>query len=88
MNKSELVKAVATSAELTQQEAGRALDAAFEVITGQLKAKNTVSITGFGTFEARERKAREGRNPATGAPVQIKAKTSAAWKPAAALKDL
>ena len=88
MNKSELVKAVASEADMTQADAGKAIDATIDVITGALKSNEQVAITGFGTFVARHREAREGRNPATGAPVKIAAKTSATWKPAAALKDL
>ncbi len=88
MNKSELVKAVAADAELTQADAGRALDATINVITSQLKKGEPVAIAGFGTFESKHRKAREGRNPKTGAPVPIAAKNTAAFKPSQTLKDL
>ncbi len=88
MNKSDLVKAVANESGLTQTQAGEALDATFKVIEASLKKNEKIAITGFGTFEARRREAREGRNPRTGETVKIAARTSAAWKPAAALKEL
>lgn len=88
MNKSELVKAVATKSGLTQSQANEALDAALDVITETMKSGDQVAITGFGTFAPKHREAREGRNPRTGEAVQIAAKTSATWKPATALKAL
>jgi DNA-binding protein HU-beta len=88
MNKSELVKAVASKSGMTQTQASDALDATIDVITDALKQGDQVAVTGFGTFVAKHRPARKGRNPRTGAEVQIAAKTSAAWKPSSALKDL
>lgn len=88
MNKAELVKAVADSAELSQTEAGRAVDAVIDVITNALKKGDSVAIAGFGTFAAKHRKAREGRNPRTGETVKIPAKTSGAFKAGSRLKDL
>jgi DNA-binding protein HU-beta len=88
MNKSELVKAVAAKSGMTQTQASDALDATIDVITDALKKDDQVAITGFGTFVAKHRPARDGRNPRTGETVKIAAKTSAAWKPSAALKDL
>ena len=88
MNKSELVKAIADQADLTQADAGRALDAFIDTVTGSLKKRESVAIAGFGTFAAKERKAREGRNPRTGEKVQIAAKTSGAFKAGSTLKDL
>lgn len=88
MNKGELTKAVAEAADLSQAEAGRAVDAVFEAISGAVKKREQVAIAGFGTFAAKTRAAREGRNPATGETIQIAEKTSAAFKPASALKDL
>ena len=88
MNKGELTKAVAESANLSQAEAGRAVDAVFEAISGAVKKREQVAIAGFGTFSAKTRAAREGRNPATGETIKIAEKTSAAFKPATALKDL
>jgi DNA-binding protein HU-beta len=88
MNKAELVKAVADSAELSQTEAGRAVDAVIDVITNSLKKGDSVAIAGFGTFAAKHRKARDGRNPRTGETVKIPAKTSGAFKAGSRLKDL
>lgn len=88
MNKSELCKAVADAAGMTQADAGRAVDAVFDSISGALKSGEQVALAGFGTFVAKTRAAREGRNPATGKTIQIAARTSAAFKPASALKDI
>lgn len=88
MNKGELTKAVADAAGMSQAEAGRAVDAVFDTIAGAVKKRQQVAIAGFGTFVAKTRGAREGRNPATGDKIKIEEKTSAAFKPASALKDL
>jgi len=88
MNKGELTKFVAEAAGLSQEKAREAVDAVFEGITGAVKNRDQVSIAGFGTFHAKTRNAREGRNPATGEAIQIAEKTSAAFKPATALKDI
>jgi DNA-binding protein HU-beta len=88
MNKGELIKAVAGHTGLSQGDAGKAVDAVVATIGGALKAGDSIAIAGFGTFTAKKREAREGRNPLTGKTIQIAAKTSAAFKPAAALKDL
>lgn len=88
MNKGELTKAVADDTGLSQSDAGKAIDALFETIGGAMKKREQVAIAGFGTFHAKTRNAREGRNPATGEKIQIAEKTSAAFKPASAMKDL
>ncbi|MEZ5937060.1 MAG: HU family DNA-binding protein [Hyphomonadaceae bacterium] len=88
MNKSELIKAVADATETKVVDTGRIVEAVFDTITRSLKKGDQVAVAGFGTFVPKARKAREGRNPSTGAVIQIPAKTTAAFKPAAALKDL
>ncbi|MGC6499333.1 MAG: HU family DNA-binding protein [Henriciella sp.] len=88
MNKGELTKAVAEATSMSQAEAGRAVDAVFDAISGAVKKRDSVAIAGFGTFVAKTRGAREGRNPATGEKIQIAEKTSAAFKPASVLKDI
>ncbi|MCL4137247.1 UNVERIFIED_CONTAM: hypothetical protein GTU68_014360 [Idotea baltica] len=88
MNKGELTKAVAADADISQSDAGKAVDAVFDAIANSVKGRESVAIAGFGTFLAKTRNAREGRNPATGEKIQIKEKTSAAFKPASALKDI
>jgi DNA-binding protein HU-beta len=88
MNKSELVKALANDTGLTQTDANKALDALLDIVTNAIKKGDQVAITGFGTFIAKKRPARMGRNPRTNEAVKIKARTTAQWKPSAALKDL
>ncbi len=73
MNKSELIDAIAASADISKADAGRALDATLEAVTGALKKGDSVSLVGFGTFAVKERAAREGRNPQTGQTIQIAA---------------
>ena len=87
MNKTELVNQVATSAELTQKEASKAVDAVFDTVLETLKNGDNVQLIGFGSFEVRERAARTGRNPQTGEEIQIAAGKIPAFKPGKALKD-
>jgi len=87
VNKSELVDAIAASADISKADATRALDAALESITSTLKKGDTVSLVGFGTFSVKERAAREGRNPQTGATIQIAASRVPGFKAGKALKD-
>ncbi|KJS25914.1 MAG: DNA-binding protein [Hyphomonadaceae bacterium BRH_c29] len=88
MNKGELTKAVAAASGLSQSDAGKAVDAVFDTIADAVKSRKQVAIAGFGTFAPKTRNARTGRNPATGEPIKIPEKTSAAFKPASAMKDL
>lgn len=87
MNKSELIDAIAASADIPKAAAGRALDATVEAITGALKEGDQVVLVGFGTFAVKERAARTGRNPQTGDPIQIAAAKVPGFKPGKALKD-
>ena len=87
MNKTELVDAMADSADISKAAAGRAFDAAVAAISDALAKGDQVSLIGFGTFLVRERAARQGRNPATGETIQIKASKSPAFKAGKALKD-
>lgn len=87
MNKSELIQAVAETADLSKADAGKALDAMIEVIGKALKNKDKVALVGFGTFMLRERAARTGRNPKTGAALKIKASKTPSFKAGKALKD-
>jgi len=87
MNKTELVESVAESADLSKAAAGKAVDAFIGAVSGALKNGDQVTIVGFGTFLVRERAARTGRNPQTGAEIQIKAAKVPAFKPGKALKD-
>ncbi|WP_339337800.1 HU family DNA-binding protein [uncultured Oceanicoccus sp.] len=87
MNKSELIEAVSASADLPKAAAGRALDAMVEAVTEALKANDQVVLVGFGTFSVKDRAARTGRNPQTGAEIQIKAAKVPGFKAGKALKD-
>lgn len=87
MNKSELIDAIAAAADLSKADAGRALDATIATITGALKNEDTVSLVGFGTFQVKTRAAREGRNPQTGATIQIAEAQVPSFKAGKALKD-
>jgi DNA-binding protein HU-beta len=87
MNKAEFVDAVAESAELSKAEAGRAIDAMVSVITRALKKGETVTLVGFGAFTVRERAARTGRNPQTGATINIAAAKNPVFMAGKALKD-
>lgn len=87
MNKAELIDEMATHADMTKAEAGRALDAFVSAITGSLARGEDVSLVGFGTFTVKERAARTGRNPATGAEIQIAASKVPAFKPGKGLKE-
>jgi DNA-binding protein HU-beta len=86
MNKADLVKQVAETSGLDQASASAAIDALTEVVGSALASGDQVALPGLGIFEARARAAREGRNPQTGATMQIAATTVPAFKPAAALK--
>jgi DNA-binding protein HU-beta len=87
MNKSELIEAIAESADLTKSDAGKALDAVLEAITEALKKGESVSLVGFGSFGVKERAERQGRNPQTGGPITIKAGKIPSFKAGKALKD-
>lgn len=87
MNKSELIDRIAEKADLSKADAGRALDAVVESITAALKEGEQVALVGFGTFVAKERAARTGRNPQTGAEIKIAAARVPAFKAGKALKD-
>lgn len=87
MNKSELIDAIAATADITKADAGRALDATVDAITRALKAGDQVTLVGFGTFLVKERAARAGRNPQTGKEIQIAASTVPSFKAGKGLKD-
>ncbi|RDB43015.1 HU family DNA-binding protein [Halomonas sp. DQ26W] len=87
MNKSELIEAIAASADIPKAAATRALDAMVDTVTESLKSGETVSLVGFGTFSVKERAARTGRNPQTGEPIQISAAKVPNFKAGKALKD-
>ena len=87
MNKSELIEAVANSADMSKATAARAVDAVLDSVTAALKSGDSVTLVGFGTFEVRSRAARSGRNPKTGETITIQASKAPAFKAGKALKD-
>ncbi|MBA9025283.1 MULTISPECIES: HU family DNA-binding protein [Bacillaceae] len=87
MNKTELVSAVAAQAELTKEDAKKAVDALIETISTTLSKEEKIQLVGFGTFEVRDRAARTGRNPQTGEEIQIAASKVPAFKPGKELKE-
>lgn len=87
MNKSELIEAIAASADIPKAAASRALDAMVEAVADSLKKGDSVSLVGFGTFSVKDRAARTGRNPQTGEPIQISAARVPSFKAGKALKD-
>ena len=86
MTKVELIAAVANEANLTKKDAEQAVNTALNAITEALKNGEKVTLVGFGTFEVRERPARKGRNPQTGAEITIEASKLPAFKAGKALK--
>lgn len=87
MNKSELIEAIAGSADISKAAAGRAIDAVVESVTNALKSGDQVTLIGFGTFSVKDRAARTGRNPQTGAEIQIAAAKIPSFKAGKGLKD-
>ncbi len=85
MNKAQLIDAVADATDLSKASAGRAVESVLDIITSSLKRGDAVTLVGFGTFTTRNRAARAGRNPRTGATIQIPASTLPVFKPGKAL---
>jgi len=87
MNKTQLVDAIAQTADLSKKDAACALDAITSTITEQLAAGAEIALVGFGTFKVSDRAARSGRNPQTGATIQIAAAKVPGFKAGKSLKD-
>jgi len=87
LNKSELVDLVAEKTEMSKKDSEKAVKAVLDSITDGLVKGDKVQLVGFGTFEVRSRKEREGRNPATGEKIKIEALKVPAFKPGKALKE-
>ena len=91
MKKSDLIDRVAEKAELSKAAAGRVVDAIFDASSGAIaeavQAGKQVTIPGFGKFRSKERSARKGRNPQTGAEIDIPASTVVSFTPGKGLKD-
>ena len=87
MNKSELIAAAAERSGITKKDAEQVIGAAFDVIIAQLQKGEKVQLSGFGTFEVKERKERVGRNPVTGEAIQIPANKVPVFKVSSTLKE-
>jgi DNA-binding protein HU-beta len=88
MNKTELVDAIASDSGLSKADAARALNATMDAITGAMAKVDGVQLTGFGSFVVRDRAARIGRNPQTGAAINIAASKTASFKAGKSLKEV
>lgn len=88
MNRVGLIAAVVDQAQITKKDAKKAVEAVFSTISDSLAKGDKVRSIGFGTFEVRDRKGREGRNPRTNEPIQIEASKTPAFKAGKQLKDL
>jgi DNA-binding protein HU-beta len=87
MNKSELINAIAEQGNLSKADAGRSLDALIKTIETTLKAGESITLVGFGTFDVKARAERTGRNPQTGQEITIAATNVPSFKPGKGLKD-
>ncbi len=87
MNKGELIDAISAKANVSKKDADAVLSAALETIVDAVSGGDKVTLVGFGSFEKRERKAREGRNPKTGETMQIAATTVPAFSAGKAFKE-
>ncbi len=88
MNKTELIAAVAEKTDLSKKDADAAVSAVLGAITDALKAGDKIQLVGFGTFEVRNRAAKQGRNPRTGETMTVPASKVPAFKAGRSLKDL
>ena len=86
MNKAELVEVISTQADISKAAAGRALDAALGAVVDRVASGESVNLVGFGTFKANTRAARLGKNPKTGATLNIPATTVPKFSPGTAFK--
>lgn len=87
MNKADLIDKVAEATDMSKAAAARALDATIQAVTTAMANGEEVSLVGFGTFVVKDRPARSGRNPQTGATIQIAAAKVPGFRPGKALKD-
>lgn len=88
MNKEELVQEVSKKAKVTQKEAAEIINSFMETVQKAVAKGKKVTLVGFGTFEARKRAARTGRNPQTGKPIKIEAKTAPVFSAGKKFKDI
>jgi DNA-binding protein HU-beta len=86
MNKADLIDKIAGAADISKAQAGTAIDTMIEGVTASLKKGERVTLVGFGTFAISQRRARNGRNPQTGATIKIAARKVAKFTPGIELK--
>jgi DNA-binding protein HU-beta len=86
MNKADLIDRIAASCQISKTQASGAIDTTVDSVTAALKKGDRVALIGFGTFSVSQRKARNGRNPQTGATIKIAARKVAKFSPGAELK--
>ncbi len=87
MNKSELIAKISEGADISKASAGRVVDSLIDSVTTELASGGDVALVGFGTYKVNDRAARTGRNPQTGAEIQIAAAKVPTFKAGKALKD-
>ncbi|PAV07705.1 DNA-binding protein [Arsenophonus sp. ENCA] len=87
MNKTEFISKVAEKSSLSKKDTEKAVNAFSETVTEELKAGNDVQLVGFGSFQVKQRAAREGRNPQTGKVIQIAASNVPSFKAGKTLKE-
>ena len=87
MNKSDLIGTVSEKTDISKKDAEKVINAVFESMSEALAQGDKIQVIGFGTFEVRQREAREGRNPATGAKIQIPAVKVPVFKAGKGLKE-
>ncbi len=87
VNKSQLIEAVAEKADMSKKDVATVLETTLDTITEELRKKNKVTLTGFGTFKTNDRAARQGRNPQTGETIQIAAATVPKFTAGKGLKE-
>lgn len=88
MNKAKLVDHIASKTGITKKAASEAVEAMVWAVTSTVKKGDAVTLTGFGTFKASKRKARNGRNPQTGASIKIPARTVPVFRPGKEFRDM
>lgn len=87
MNKSELVHAIASKTSISKKDADSVLNALVDAVVEAVSSGDKVTLVGFGTFESRQRQARDGRNPSTGKPIKIPATTVPAFSAGKLFKE-
>jgi DNA-binding protein HU-beta len=87
MNKSDLIEAMAADSGISKAAAGKALDSMMSNVKKTLKEGNKLVLVGFGSFDVKDRPARDGRNPQTGATIKIPARKVVSFKPGSELKN-